>query len=126
MIKPFIPVSILALSACVTVVEVPAEIPSLKLVPANGAPTTYCQRRTSGATNVVDVTFENAGTADYLGGDRVAVRFGDRVFAGDIPAILQGDTATLAFPIPPACFDPDCEFTITWANQPEVQGLCLG
>ena len=126
MLRPFIPAGILALSACVTVVEVPAEIPSLKLVPESGAPTTYCQRRTSGATNVVDVTFLNAGTADYAGGDRVSVRFGERVFAGPIPAISQGDTATLAFPIPAACFDPDCAFVISWANQPEVQGLCLG
>ena len=126
MYKPFIPAALLALTACVTVVEVPAEIASLKLVPENGAPTNYCQRRTQGATNVVDITFLNDGTADYIGGDRVSVTFGDRVFASPIPAILKGDTATLAVPIPPACFDPDCEFTISWANQPKATGLCLG
>ncbi len=126
MIKPFIPAAALALGACVTVVEVPAEIASLKLVPDAGAPTTYCQRRTQGATNVVDITFLNDGTADYAGGDRMSVTFGERVFASPIPAIAQGDTVTLAVPIPPECFSPDCKFTIAWANQPEVQGLCLG
>ncbi len=126
MYKPFIPAAALALAACVTVVEVPAEIASLKLVPENGAPTTYCQRRTSGATNVVDITFLNDGTADYAGGDPVSVTFGDRRFSSPIPAIAKGDTATLAVPIPPACFSPDCAFTIAWANQPEVTGLCLG
>lgn len=118
--------AILALSGCVTVTEVPAEIPSLKLVPDGAAATTYCQRRTSGALNVIDVTFENAGTADYLGGDPVSVRFGQAVSSGTIPAIAMGDSATLAFPIPAACFDPDCEFVIKWSNQPEVSGLCVG
>ena len=123
--KAILPTAILALSACVTVVEVPAEIASLKLVPDAGVPTTYCQRRTSGATNVLDVTFLNTGTADYAGGDDVSVAFTEQlVSTAAIPAVAQGDTVTMAFAIPAACFSPECSFTISWANQPEVEGLC--
>ena len=118
--------SILALAACVSVIEVPAEISSVKLVPEAGVPTDYCKRRTQGATNVVDVTFQNAGTADYAGGDPITVAFGRAVSRGALPAIAKGQSVTLAFPMPATCFNPDCEFTIKLANQPEVEGLCLG
>lgn len=122
--------SILALSACVTVTEVPAEIPSVKLLPENGVPGDYCQSRTSGATSVIDITFGNDGTAAYGGGDPLTVTFATgktrAVSRGTIPAIARGSTGTIAVPVPAACFDPDCEFSITWANQPEVEGFCRG
>ena len=130
MLKPTALVAILALTACVTVTEVPAEIPSLKLVPEAGLPGDYCQRRTSGATNVLDITFRNDGTAAYEGGDPLRLTFttGDTraIARGTLPPIARGRTGTLAVPIPLACFEPDCEFTITWANQPEVEGFCQG
>ncbi|MEM7752549.1 MAG: hypothetical protein AAF230_03990 [Pseudomonadota bacterium] len=122
--------AILTLSACVTVTEVPAEIPSLKLVPENGVPGDYCQSRNSGATRVVDITFLNDGTAGYEGGDALTITFStgemQAVSRGTIPAIQRGRTGTIAVPMPTACFDPDCEFTIAWANQPEVEGFCQG
>ena len=127
---PLLTVALLVLSACVTVTEVPAEIPSLKLIPENGLPGDYCMRRTSGATNVLDITFRNDGTAAYQGGDPISVTFSTgktrAVARGTIPAIARGDSGTLAVPIPLACFDPDCEFTIDWANQPKVEGFCPG
>lgn len=126
MLKATAPVALLALSACVTVTEVPALTPSVKLVPEGATAVTYCQRRTSGAVNVLDITFENSGTADYPGGDPLSVSFGQAVSNGTIPPILMGDTATVAVPLPAACFDPDCEFTIRLSNQPETQGLCIG
>ncbi len=120
----------LTLTACVSVIEVPAEIPSLKLVPENGVPGDYCQRRTSGATRVIDITFLNDGTAAYDGGDPLTVTFStgetQAVSRGTIPAIARGRTGTVAVPMPTACFDPDCDFTIAWANQPEVEGFCRG
>lgn len=123
-------VSLLSLTACVTVTEVPAEIPSLKLVPENGVPGDYCQRRTSGATNVLDITFRNDGTAAYEGGDPLRITFTtgetQAVSRGTISPIPRGRTGTIAVPIPLSCFDPDCDFTITWANQPEVEGFCQG
>ena len=118
--------AILALSACVTVTEVPARTASVKLVPESATAVTYCKRRTSGARNVLDVSFENAGTADYPGGDPVSVSFGKAVSNGVIPPIMRGKTATIAVPLPASCFDPDCDFVIAMSNQPEVQGLCLG
>ena len=30
---------------------------------------------------------------------------------------------TISVPIPTACFDPDCEFTIDWVNQTEIDGF---
>lgn len=116
----------LALAACVTVTEVPAKIAAVQLVPANGLATDYCVRRTQGALNVLDVTFANNGTAEYLGGDPVSVRFERAVSRGTIPAIPKGKTVTLAFPLPAACFDPNCDFVIEYSNQPPVAGTCLG
>lgn len=116
----------LALTACVSVTEVPARLPSLKIVPEGGVPSDYCQRRTQGATNVLDITFRNAGTADYEGGDPITVAFGNAVSRGVLPPVARGRTVTLAYPIPLACFDPDCEFTVKWSNQPEVEGFCPG
>ena len=128
--KPTALAAILALSACVTVTEVPAEIPSLKLQPENGVPDDYCKIRNSGAVRVLDITFLNDGTAAYDGGDAMSVTFttGETrsVSRGAIPPIDRGRTGTIAVPITAACFDPDCEFTITWANQPEVEGFCRG
>ncbi|MEM9426593.1 MAG: hypothetical protein AAGA06_07805 [Pseudomonadota bacterium] len=129
--KPLALAAVLALTACVTVTEVPAEIPSLKLVPEGGVPGDYCQSRTSGATRVVDITFLNDGTAAYEGGDALTVTFSTgedmrAISRGTIPAIERGRTGTIAVPMPTACFDPDCEFTVTWANQPEVDGFCRG
>lgn len=116
----------LVLSGCVTVTEVPAKIASVKLVPENGLATDYCKRRTQGALNVVDITFANTGTAAYAGGDPVSVRYERSVSRGTIPAIGVGDTVTLAFPLPASCFDPNCDFVITYSNQPPVSGTCLG
>ncbi|MEM7718371.1 MAG: hypothetical protein AAF222_04150 [Pseudomonadota bacterium] len=132
MLKPitYAAAAILSLAACVSVTEVPAEIPSLKLVPDNGLPGEYCQQRNSGATRVVDITFLNDGTADYAGVDALTVTFSTgttrAVARGTIPAIERGRTGTVAVPIPTACFDPDCEFTIGWANQSDVEGFCQG
>lgn len=131
MIRPLSLASLMGLAACVTVTEVPAEIPSLKLVPENGLPGDYCVRRTSGATNVLDITFRNDGTAAYDGDDPLTIAFRTgrntrAVARGTIPAIARGDTETVSVPIPAACFDPDCDFTIDWANQREVEGFCPG
>ncbi|MEM6387392.1 MAG: hypothetical protein AAF718_14270 [Pseudomonadota bacterium] len=127
---PLAAAAVLALTACVTVTEVPAEIPSLKLVPESGVPGDYCKRRNSGAVNVLDITFLNDGTAAYEGGDALRVTFGTgderAVSRGTIPAIGRGEMGTVAVPVPLACFVPDCPFTITWANQPEVEGFCQG
>jgi hypothetical protein len=116
----------LALAACVTVTEVPARLSSVKLVPESGLATDYCKRRTQGTTNVVDVTFANTGTADYEGGDPVSVQFERAVSRGTIPAIAKGKSVTLAFPLPASCFDPNCDFVITYSNQPPVSATCLG
>ncbi len=119
------------LAACVTVTEVPARIPSVKLVPDNGLPGDYCKIRTSGATRVLDITFLNDGNAAYEGGDPITVTYQTgttrrAVSRGTLPPVAQGKTTTVAFPMPTACFVPDCDFTIAWANQPEVAGYCRG
>ena len=63
-------------------------------------------------------------------GDALTITFStgemQAVSRGTIPAIQRGRTGTIAVPMPTACFDPDCEFTIAWANQPEVEGFCQG
>jgi hypothetical protein len=116
----------LALSGCVTVTEVPAEIAAVKLIPENGLATDYCKRRTQGTLNVVDITFANTGSAPYAGGDPVSVRYERSISRGTIPAISVGDTVTLAFPLPASCFDPNCDFVINYSNQPPASGTCLG
>lgn len=119
-----------ALAACVTTVETPARIASLKLVPDGGVPGDYCKLRNSGATRVLDITFRNDGTGGYAGGDPLTVAFstGARraVTRTSLPSIPSGDTRTIAVPVPTACFNPDCEFSIDWANQTETDGFCKG
>ena len=102
------------------------------LIPVPDATGSFCRRRESNLT--VTVKNQGAGAAgpsvtevDFLALGKVSV---------PTPPLGPGASVDLLFPIPPQCFDPDCEFRITVDANNQVtesnegnnsaSGTCLG
>jgi CARDB protein len=87
------------------------------LIPFAEPGTEFCKRDERG--NLV-VTVKNQGSAD-AGASTTTVRFAPGgAFSQPTPPIPAGGTVDLVFPIPPACFDPDCDFRITVDSMGQV------
>ncbi len=82
------------------------------------------------------VHIKNQGDAP-AGSSHVEVEFGQLgKFVEPVPALAVGETATVLFPIPIGCFNPDCGFKITVDVYDEVNesnelnnsqlGNCIG
>lgn len=103
------------------------------LVPEPDDTGSFCRRDDEG--NLI-VTVRNQGNAG-AGASTTTVDYGSH---GNIslptPALAAGASVDLAFPIPPSCFDPDCEFRIRVDDGNVVvesdetnniaSGICLG
>jgi subtilase family serine protease len=83
---------------------------------------------------VVHVKNQGLGPAES---SNVEVDFGDYgTSVKPVQALMYGDTATVLFPIPSGCFNPDCDFEITVDVYNEVDesnesnnsqsGWCIG
>ena len=79
------------------------------LVPVPDEAGSFCKRK----DHTLIVTVKNQGTSgagpsvtevDFLAHGKIAL---------PTPPLAPGASVDLAFPIPPGCFDPDCEFRIT-------------
>jgi hypothetical protein len=78
------------------------------LVPVPDASGSFCKRDEEGLI----VTVKNQGSAG-AGASTTRVDFGAHgFFDKPTPPLAPGATVDLKFPIPPGCFDPDCEFRI--------------
>jgi hypothetical protein len=79
------------------------------LIPLPDPQTAFCKRDDQG--NLI-VTVKNQGSAD-AGASTTTVHFAPGgTFSQPTPPIPAGGSVDLLFPIPPACFDPDCSFRI--------------
>jgi hypothetical protein len=103
------------------------------LIPLADPKTGFCKRDDHG--NLV-VTVKNQGSAD-AGASSTTVVFGrGGTFSQPTPPIPAGGSVKLLFPIPAACFDPDCAFRIIVDSSDQVtesnegnntaSGTCLG
>jgi hypothetical protein len=103
------------------------------LIPLPDPKTGFCRRDEKG--NLI-VTVKNQGSGD-AGASTTTVTFArGGTFSQPTPPIAAGGSVNLAFPIPPACFDPDCSFRIvvdsghqvTESNEANntASGSCLG
>lgn len=103
------------------------------LIPFPDPKTGFCNRDHQG--NLI-VTVKNQGSAD-AGASTTTVVFGrGGTFSQPTPPIPAGGSVKLLFPIPAACFDPDCSFRIivdsgnqvTESNEGNntASGTCLG
>jgi subtilase family serine protease len=78
------------------------------LVPVPDAQGSFCKRKDG---NLI-VTVANQGSTG-AGPSTTRVDFGAHgVIDRPTPALAAGASVDLLFPIPPGCFDPDCEFRI--------------
>lgn len=79
------------------------------LIPLSDPQGGFCRRDERG--NLI-VTVKNQGSAD-AGASTTTVSFvPGGTFSQPTPPIPAGGAADVAFPIPPACFHPDCHFRI--------------
>jgi cysteine-rich repeat protein len=103
------------------------------LIPTAPPNSQFCQRNAQGQ---LVVSVKNQGTTNAVASmTRVAFNPGGTVLVAT-PAITAGQTATVAVDIPGACWNMDCDFTITVdangavneANEGNnsANGLCLG
>lgn len=105
-------VGIMIVTGCVP------KIPKPDLVPVNpegwgGFCDVDYSATAAGPRGDLKVHIQNQGTAP-AGSSYVKVSFGGYGdFVKPVPALAVGETATVLFPIPIVCFDPDCSFEIT-------------
>jgi CARDB/BNR/Asp-box repeat len=103
------------------------------LIPLADPKTGFCKRDNKG--NLI-VTVKNQGSAD-AGASTTTVVFGPGgTFSKPTPPIAAGASVNLTFPIPAACFNPECSFRIivdsgnqvTESNEGNntASGTCLG
>jgi CARDB len=79
------------------------------LIPDPDPQTGFCKRDDQG--NLI-VTVKNQGSAD-AGASTTTVHFAPGgPLSRPTPPIAAGSSVNVVFPIPPACFDPDCDFRI--------------
>lgn len=95
--------------------------------PVGSAAVEYCHRDDS----TLSVFFRNTGelaSSDQTTEVHVNFTTGSSTVTQTqlMPSIAPGETIEMFFEIPVGCFGPDCNFTIQWSNQPEVQGRCIG
>jgi hypothetical protein len=103
------------------------------LIPLADAKTGFCKGDDQG--NLI-VTVKNQGSADAGASTTTVVFARGGTFSQPTPPIPAGGTVNLFFPIPAACFDPDCSFRIivdsgnqvTESNEGNntASGTCLG
>ena len=81
------------------------------LVPDGTGTINFCQR--DPGTGNLQVTIRNQGAAAAAASTTTVTFNPGGAFPVQTPAIAQGASATVSVAIPGACFNPDCEFTIT-------------
>lgn len=107
----------------------PGPDPLVTVLPEPGddpSPEDYCKRD---GDNLV-VEFKNIGGSASERHMDVSVEFATA--SGPLPVtrtllpLSSDETDALTFPIPSDCFDPDCSFAISWAEESPVEGVCPG
>jgi hypothetical protein len=103
------------------------------LIPLPDPKTGFCRRDPKG--NLI-VTVKNQGSADAAPSMTTVAFAQGGAFSQPTPPIPAGGSVNLFFPIPPACFHPDCSFRITVDSANQVtesdetnntaSGTCLG
>ena len=103
------------------------------LIPLADPKTGFCKRDDQG--NLI-VTVKNQGSADAGASTTTVVFAPGGTFSQPTPPIPAGGSFNLLFPIPGACFDPDCSFRIivdsgnqvTESNEGNntASGTCIG
>jgi CARDB len=79
------------------------------LIPLPDPQTGFCKRDDQG--NLI-VTVKNQGSADGAASTTTVTFAPGGTFSQPTPPIPAGGSVDLTFPIPAACFDPDCDFRI--------------